>query len=290
MGGVAMHEATRRRLHELAACGSLPLSAFGRAVREDLQSLFAGGIISIVRSGSGEAVQVQNQTALDHFIVTHFPECVTAGDLPARAKAVRGMRNSKQARGQGAALLLLRALRPVDCRLDGLPCNLLALTRSCGAAALVIHPGKPLVMSGTLALIENQECFLHAERMNIDVDAVLYTAGRLAGVILDALAGEGMRDCRYLHCPDYDPVGLGEYLRYKTVLGDRLSLYSPPDLRELLRTYGKPSLLQGRNGVLMQVLRRTAPPELHRILTWMDEANAGLEQEILIGGDTHGKR
>ncbi len=281
-----MHEATRRRLLELAACGSLPLSAFGRAVREDLQSLFAAGIVRRVRSGGGEAVQVQNKTALDDFMVTHFPDSDAAGDLPARAKAVRGMRNSKQARGREAAILLLRALKPVDCRLDGRPCNLLALTRTCGAAALVIHPGKALAMHGTMALIENQECFLHAERMHIDVDIVMYTAGRLAGIILDALAGEGMQECRYLHCPDYDPVGLGEYTRYKAVLGNRLSLYSPPDLRELLRTYGKPSLLQGRNGILMQSLRRGAPPELHRILTWMDEANAGLEQEILISADS----
>lgn len=277
-----MREGTRRRVLELAAGGSLPLSRFGRAVRDELQPLFAAGVLTIVRAGGGEAVRVENPDALAAFIATHFPEADATGS-PSRASAARRMRNTKQAGPRETALLLLRAWRPLMCTFDDQPCDAVALTRAFGAVALVLAPGRRLVLRGTVALIENMECFLHAERMGLTADAALYTAGRLSAMVLNDLAGDACRPCRFVHAPDYDPVGLGEFLRYKRVLGDRVTLHIPVNLRALLHAYGKRALLQGRNAALMQTLRRTAPPELHDILTWMDESNAGLEQEVLIG-------
>lgn len=278
-----MNEATRRCLLILGDKERLPLSSLGRRVRRDIEPLIAAGVLKIIRSGAGEAVLVQNTVALDQFMQTHFPENQLSDNLPARAKAVRGIRNSKQAKKREDTIMILRALRPFECRINDQPLDLTALTKQCGAAALVLKQNSRLEMYGKIGLIENQECFLHAKRMQIDVDAVIYTAGRLSGIALQHLSAESMSGCTYMHCPDYDPVGLTEYMRYKSILKDRVSLFVPDDLRQLLKKYGKQALLQGRNGQMMQLLRKTAPPELRNILQWMDEANAGLEQEVLIG-------
>ena len=278
-----MNEATRRCLLTLGDKERLPLSSFGRTVRRDIEPLLSAGVLKIIRSGAGEAILVQNATALDQFMRTHFPENELPDNLPARAKAIRGMRNSKQAAKREDTIMILRALRTVECRVNSQQLDLAAITKQCGAAALVLKQNSRLEMCGKIGLIENQECFLHAERMQIDVDAVIYTAGRLSGITLQHLSAESMSRCNYLHCPDYDPVGLTEYMRYKAILKDGVTLFVPADLRRLLKKFGKQALLQGRNGQMMQLLRKTAPPELRNILHWMDEANAGLEQEVLIG-------
>ena len=277
-----MHESTRRNLLGLAEQGRLRLSAIGRPALREMQPLFDSGVIAIVRSGSGQALQVQHANALETFMRVHFPQDEAVADLPARANALRTMRNTKQARTKESAMLLLRALRPLHCVLDGKGLDVFSLTQSCGAVAVVLDGKRFWEMQGQIALIENMECFLHAERMQLGVDAVIYTAGRLSGIALDYLGSGNLHDCSYLHCPDYDPVGLAEYVRYRTRLRDRIQLYVPENLRELLQTYGKSALLQGRNGQIMQTLRREANADMKAILQMLDEANAGLEQEILI--------
>jgi hypothetical protein len=280
--GVLMLESTRRNVLALAEQGSLRLSAIGRPALREMQSLFDSGVVAIVRSGAGQALQVQNEDALEAFVRAHFPQNGVVADLPARATALRTMRNTKQARTKESAMLLLRALRPLHCVLDGKVLDAFLLTQSCGAVALVLDGKRFWEMQGQIALIENMECFLHAERMRLDVDAVIYTAGRLSGIALDYLADRNLVGCSYLHCPDYDPVGLAEYVRYRSRLHDRIQLYVPENLRDLLQAYGKPALLQGRNGQIMQALRREANADVRDILQMLDEANAGLEQEILI--------
>ena len=277
-----MLESTRRNVLALAEQGSLRLSAIGRPALREMQSLFDSGVVAIVRSGAGQAIQVQNENALEAFVRAHFPQNEVVADLPVRATALRMMRNTKQARRKESAMLLLRALRPLRCALDGKALDVFSLTQSCGAVAVVLDGKRCWEMQGQIALIENMECFLHAERMRLDVDAVIYTAGRLSGLALDYLASSDLQNCAYLHCPDYDPVGLAEYVRYRKRLHDRILLYVPEHLRELLQTYGKPVLLQGRNGQIMQTLRREASADIRDILQMLDEANAGLEQEILI--------
>ena len=277
-----MHESTRRNLLGLAEQGRLRLSAIGRPALREMQPLFDSGVIAIVRSGSGQALQVQHANALETFMRVHFPQDEAVADLPARANALRTMRNTKQARTKESAMLLLRALRPLHCVLDGKGLDVFSLTQSCGAVAVVLDGKRFWEMQGQIALIENMECFLHAERMQLGVDAVIYTAGRLSGIALDYLGSGNLHDCSYLHCPDYDPVGLAEYVRYRARLRDRIQLYVPENLRELLQTYGKSALLQGRNGQIMQTLRREANADMKAILQMLDEANAGLEQEILI--------
>jgi hypothetical protein len=92
-----------------------------------------------------------------------------------------------------------------------------------------------------------------------------------------------MLQASILHCGDYDPVGLDEYLRIKTACPDRTKLYLPANLEVLLSRYGKKELLQSSASVLDR-LRKTEDHEVRRIIKLLDQYGVGLEQEALLLG------
>lgn len=87
---------------------------------------------------------------------------------------------------------------------------------------------------------------------------------------------------RIIHCGDYDPVGLDEYLRLKTACPESAGLYLPANLEDLLFRYGKRELLLGSSGVILVWLRKTEDQEVRRIVELMDQYSVGLEQEVLL--------
>ena len=86
-----------------------------------------------------------------------------------------------------------------------------------------------------------------------------------------------------LHCGDYDPVGLDDYLRVKTACPGRTTLYLPANLEDLLVRYGKKELLQSSTAVLAR-LRKIEDQEVRQIVRLLDQHGVGLEQEALLLG------
>ena len=84
-----------------------------------------------------------------------------------------------------------------------------------------------------------------------------------------------------MHCRDYDPVGLDEYLRIKAACPGRTELYLPSNLEDLLSRYGKKELL-GSSAVVLARLRKSQDQEVRRTVTLMDRYGVGLEQEALL--------
>jgi len=127
--------------------------------------------------------------------------------------------------------------------------------------------------------------FWNIEKLNTGAQLALYAQGRLSGRILDWLASPGMLQASILHCGDYDPVGLDEYLQIKIVCLGRTKLYLPANLDVLLTRYGKKVLLQSSSSVLDR-LRKTDDQEVRQIIKLLDQYGVGLEQEtLLLGAD-----
>lgn len=93
-----------------------------------------------------------------------------------------------------------------------------------------------------------------------------------------------MARTRIIHCGDYDPVGLDEYLRLQTACPERTELHLPSNLEILLSRYGKKELLAGNTAVLAR-LRKSRVLEVRRVVELMDRYGSGLEQEILLLAD-----
>lgn len=89
-----------------------------------------------------------------------------------------------------------------------------------------------------------------------------------------------------MHLPDYDPVGLSDYLRLRGALAERVSLFVPSDLEERFAAFGNRKLIteKARNRALLEQLDGRVWPceQSRRVYGLIKESGSGLEQECLL--------
>lgn len=272
-----------RHLAVLADSSSLPASSISKADRKRLQSLFDAGVIEEMRAGAGRRLIVTNQTALRAFIQSLYPSGLEElkGILPARCKAVAERRDSKKAIVKNPTTLLIRGFNGCAFQKDELRLPVAEWTESAGVAALCLNSVAGWQCQGTLGLVENLETFWHVERIAPFVDLAVYAGGRIGANILDWLSSPGMTEAKVVHFPDYDPVGMDEYLRIKRACPERTELFRPPFLEELFARYGKAQLLHDNSAVLAR-LRKSVDSDVRYVVGLMDRFGVGLEQEVLL--------
>jgi len=226
-------------------------------------------------------VEVRGEETVKRYRDVRFPRAEVLPDVPPRARSVGLYRDSKRAAQTSAEPVLLRAFSPAEASDGCVVVDIAEMTQLTGAACLLVGRGPVWRLAERVAVVENLECFLHFERLGATADVALYAGGRLSERVLDWLACGEMRDCRYVHCGDYDPVGLSEFVRLSKRVGDRVQLFLPPDLEHLLRTYGKRKLLEASAPVLAN-LRACGVEAVMRTVALLDETGCGLEQEALL--------
>ncbi len=276
-----MPDAFARLLQRLAAEGGAPRSQFSARSMQNLQSLFDSGALCLVRRGGGFVVEVRHAETLAAFYRQRYP---SAGEVlmgPPRARAVGTLRNAKRVGRTDQEPLLVRALEPATCSRDGVDYDLQDATVKTGAACLLLEDGRFWTLTAQVALVENLECFLHCEQMGVSATVALYTAGRISDLALRWIGSAEMSQCSFIHCGDYDPVGLDEYLRLKSVLGNRVRLHIPENLHHLIATYGRHDLLRDSEAILRR-LRASPDADVRHVVTALDATGCGLEQEILL--------
>jgi hypothetical protein len=276
-------DALAQKLSLLLTQGSIASSRLTERDRSRLQSLFETGVLEVVRRGAGKVVVVKNRNAFDAFILQYYPSGLKgrAGSSTPRSQAVAELRDSKKARETGQPIVLLRGFNNCELRSGTEVLPVAELTELAGVAAF--HLGaREWKYTGILAVVENFEVFWNFEKLGTGAPMALYARGRLSSRILDWFGSHSMAQARIIHCGDYDPVGLDEYLRLKGVCPERAELFLPSDLETLLSRYGKRELLQGSNGALLARLRKTEDQEVRRLVKLMDLYGVGLEQEILL--------
>jgi len=247
-----------------------------------LRSLFDAGVLQEVREGAGRRVLVRDRASVEAFARTRFPDWDGAPvEAPARARSIAGYRDAKQARVAEAEVVLLRGHADDVVDVGGTPLPVGTLTRRFGVASVVLRAEAQPRVQGRLAVVENLEAFLHYERLGVAADLALYAGGRLSARILRWLGSDALRDAAAVHCGDYDPVGLDEYLRLRVACGDRARLFVPDGMGDLLRRYGKAALLTDQAAVLRR-LRAAADPDVQAVVALLDRYGCGLEQEALL--------
>lgn len=267
--------------------GDVPASAVGRGNLAALRSLFEAGILERARVGAGRIIRVRQRAAVEALARGLYPlglEPVAPTDATTpRAHAIATTRNAKRSWRAAAEPVLLRAFHPVALRgPEGRSLDVFGLTTLAGVAALTLTETPAWVLAGRLAVVENLELFYGVERVIPDVDLALYAGGRLSGRVLAWLGGEAMHAAQVLHVGDFDPVGMSEFLRLKAACGPRATLHVPANLAILIRRYGKPTLLGGRNSAVLRTLRASGDPAVAAVVALMDETGCGLEQEALL--------
>lgn len=273
----------------------IPRSQVSAGGMGTLRSLFAGGILDVERSGGGEVVVVRDPAAFETWLRNRFPFLDSQVTTPAgadRAKAVALRRDSK-ATGEGVAqgVLHLRAwgAPSITFCVDGRDIPVTELSARHGIAACLLGSESVIdVTNAKVLLIENLECFLRAEMLIEDAYLALNAAGRISDRLINCLARSQLGNQPLLHLPDYDPVGLSDYLRLNAKLADRVILYVPDDLEERFERFGNRKLISDKpkNRALLEQLDRSSWPcaASERVFKLIKEAGAGLEQESLLIG------
>lgn len=282
-------------LGQLAAKLRIIRSQVSVSSMKTLAPLLTGGILEVERSGAGEAVVVRDEEAFRRWLRKHYPRydgMVTAPLGASRANAV-ALRKDSKSTGEGVAqgVLHLRALGSpgLTIRLDGREIQVGELTARHGIAACLIGAESVMEIAHVrVALIENLECFLLAETLLTGPWLVLNSAGRIPDRLIACLGRSRFGETPLLHCPDYDPVGLSDYLRLKAKLGDRVVFYVPDDLEGRFERFGNRKLIRDkpRNRILLEQLDRCSWPceASERVFKLIKESGAGLEQEALLLG------
>jgi hypothetical protein len=280
----------------LLAEKTLPRSQVSARELKSMRSLFDGGVLSYERFGRGEVVRVVHEDAFLSWVRRNFPSFESnwsAPDSATRARAVVLRRDSK-AGGAGVekSVLHLRAVNAmVEVWLDDVTFPVAQLTRDHGLAACLIGADSRLKIEGRAALVENLECFIHAEVFLPDVSMVLNSAGRVSDRLIECLRNSHFGAPPLLHAPDYDPVGLSDYIRLRASLGPRVELWIPPDLESRFATFGKRKLISDkpRNRALLEQLGQNDMPceTSKRVFQLIKESGCGLEQECLLAGKTN---
>ena len=269
--------------------GRVALSGLSARARRDLKPLFAGGALIEDASGRGSVVVVRRPDVLLEWARQQYP--VSSGEWTIsresdRARSVLIRRASKAGgAAAGATVLHVRAIGDASMLVDGVDFPVAKLTSHFGVTACLVRSDTRLALGASALLVENLACFLAAEAIVPTAGIAMNSSGKISDALIRCLARSSFTST-LLHLPDYDPVGLADYLRLKSALGDRVSLYVPPDVEARFAAFGNKGLITGRprNRSLLESLGTTIWPcrESSRIFNLVRESGSGLEQESLL--------
>ena len=277
-------EHIRARLSQLIEGGSLSRSVCGEAFLKVLRPALDSGVVVEEKSGAGRCLVVRDDAALRLFYAGRYPNAEIFNDAPSRIAGVARFRDSKALTNNASEIVCVRAWKDGSLLRDGAPVDAVAATEEHGVFAFTLtdHPSA-YTLRGVCALVESPVVFTLIERLNLPLDLVLYGRGRISGRLLDWLAQMDPRDCSLIHLPDYDPTGLNEFARLRARLGSRVVLHLPYDLGSRFAEFSKRSLVgDPHNQSVLRNLRQSPDPAIRAVLKFIDEHNAGMEQEALL--------
>lgn len=276
-------ESRLTQLTRLLQSGSAARSACSRDLLTDLAPVLESGVVTEERSGAGRRLVVRNAAAFQDFIRHHFPDVSVAPDASSRLSGVARFRDTKSFVSNLPEIVTLRAWNTDVLRHDGRPIAIAEATRLHGVFSFLLTDQYRPTLHGSCALVENPAVFTEFEHLRLPSRLVLYGHGRASNRLFDWLAAQTAPDFQLLHLPDYDPVGLDEFVRLQERLGARVQLHLPENLEGLFARHSNRELLQKPSTQsLLARLRSHPDPAIRTALKLIEQHNAGLEQEALL--------
>lgn len=275
-----------RLLSDLIGAGQVPKSRIGKPARRRLEPLFAADTLKEERSGAGAVVVVRNREVLIAFAARCYPSGLEQPASPngtgPRATSLMAYGDTK-ASGEGLdrEIVLIRAFGAATGTILGRTVDIGTVTRRMGCAAFVLPEKDRPCFEGVVALIEGPEVFLDFERTDIKADIIILYNGRISCRMIEWLASPEMAKALFLHCPDYDPVGLDEFARAKRALGDRVRLYIPENIEDLFAASRNVKIVED-NAAIKYRLAAHHNNQIQQILRLIDRYGVGLEQEAIL--------
>lgn len=282
-----MDETLRAALLKLEGNGSVPASQFTPAQRSTLDRFARQtGAVICQRQGRGDVYRICDQALFEVHRVELSPqvEPSVAEQLPLRAQHIALARRSKaREHGHSSHYPLLKAVGDSVTWIEaerGAQLALGSFTRDFGAATLRIWPDDAWHTDQALWLVENQALFDRIDWMPEGTAAtLLYYGGQLDGRLLTWLA-QRQRASRVIIFPDYDGVGVANFVRLYEMLGDSCECWLMPQWESKLARYGSKQLwrdtLRHLTGAVEQL-----PAYMRVLVAQMQRSGLALEQEAV---------
>ena len=239
-------------------------------------------------AGRGTVYRVVDEKALETYWRQLSPKDKEElpDNLPQRAVNIASSRDSKSAQpGHDTYYLLLKSVGTGVTWSNGrATLDLTATTERYGAATLGIMPNDNWTSEQPLWLVENQKLFDCLDWLPSDtVASVAYYGGQLSNLLINWLAGESRTGAVILF-PDYDGVGLMNYARLQSRLGEKCRFWLMPEWKRLLNEFGSHKVWLDNFRDFESAynrLQETASPELHELMREMQQQAMALEQEAI---------
>ena len=279
--------ALRTALLKLRGADGMPASQFTAAQRSALDRFVRQtGAVICQRQGRGDVYRVGDAILFDTHLAALSPQAdiAAAPDVPRRARHIAQARNSKAGdHKHGYYYPILKAIGAGVCWQEearGVALPLSQHTRDFGATSLRIEADDAWRTPQALWLVENQALFDRTDWLPTDTTTtLLYYGGQLDGRLLGWLASRP-RASRVVHFPDYDGVGLANFARLHTLLGESCECWLMPDWPSKLARYGSNRLwrdtLRDFSSAASQL-----PDYLTPLARQMRQSGLALEQEAV---------
>jgi hypothetical protein len=233
----------------LASEKPLNASSFSANQRKALEQFAKNTRIIEIRKQSRSTIfQILNRESVLAFLAIQKPVETVPKNIPIRSQNIGLQRDSKKGKSTHEACYLLMKSWNNSAFFENentifKPAN---LTKEFGVAALKIEKNQTWTTQSTLFLVENQALFDSPNWLPENFGGCLiYYAGQLSGILLDWFAEQKRAETVILF-PDYDGVGLSNYVRLAQSLHDdsTLEFYWMPNWEMKLALFGNAEIWQ----------------------------------------------
>lgn len=258
-------------LKELIKVKRMPQSGIAKTIlrSKDFQILETAKFIELKTAvNKGKYYEVVNEEHLKEHFKNSFPNEVK--DRFTAIQNAKSLRDSKGRKKESQRIVLLRGSNTITANNTKL--DLQASTKQFNVFAIQLNQ----LSTDKLCFVENLDCFMVAENTISSEYTFIHTYGRIGiNNFKNITANE------ILFCPDYDFIGLDEYLKMKSIYSDT-KLFFPDNYDELFKNFSKP--LKKKNGQEQQPTAQVLNCKeevVSKICKQLLETKHFLEQQII---------
>jgi len=273
-----MKNSTRNLLFKFLEAGRISSSNIPKSCLSDILNLKDQGFIDWAKSGRGGVYTVDDREAIITLLKNTGYHGSTKALTP-KAKAVAFHKDAHKGKDD-TLLLMLSATQEVFWHNNGVSVNLYKIVQDCGIASLLIKPEDNWQTDKPIALVENKDLLVHADQYFKNIEfggSVLYYGGWVSKRTIAWL--KTLNNVPVTIFPDYDLVGINNYLTLKKDLPD-LEIYIPKNLPDLLMRYGDPKRLESSTD--RTLIEQTADEKVSFLYSLLLKYGVGLHQEGLM--------
>ena len=258
-------------LKELIELKRMPQSCIAKSIlhSKDIKILETAKIIELKTAiNKGKYYEVTNEKQLQQYFKNLFPNDIS--DIFTAIQNAKSFGDSKARKKESQRVLLLRGYNKIIA--NNQEVDLFEYTKKFNVFAIQLNQLK----ANKICFVENLDCFIIAEKTINNEYTFIHTYGRLS-----VKNFRNIETTEILFCPDYDFIGLNEYLKIKSIYPNT-KLFFPDNYDELFKKFPKP--LKKKNGKAQQPIKQVLDSQeevVIKVCKHLIETKHFLEQQII---------